>query len=84
MRADHPLSRTTTQQVDSRNQNPFRAFATLKALLRERPLVLDREFSYLDLLLYLGEGIRFVIRPHLGSHPPRFWDSEGREVSLEV
>lgn len=78
-------SRTIAEQGDSRNQNHFRAFATLKDLLGERPLVLDREFSYLELLLRLvEERIHFVIRLNLGSHPPRFWDSEGREVSLEI
>lgn len=55
-------SRTIASQGDSHNQNHFRAFATLEDLLGERPLVLDREFSYLELLLRLvEEGIDFVI-----------------------
>jgi hypothetical protein len=57
----------------------------LKDLLGERPLVLDREFSYLDLLLKLvEEQINFVIRLNLGSQPPKFWDAEGREVGLTI
>ena len=78
-------SRTIAQQGDSRNRNHFRAFAYLKELLGERPLVLDREFSYLELLQALvTEGIHFVIRLNLGSHPPRFLEDGGQEVALEI
>lgn len=78
-------SKTIATHQDSRNLNHFRAFAQLKDLLGERPLVLDREFSYLELLLGLvAEGLHFVIRLNLGSHPPKFWDADGREVSPEV
>ncbi|MEM4203368.1 MAG: hypothetical protein QXS54_04790, partial [Candidatus Methanomethylicaceae archaeon] len=80
-------SRTIAEQQDSRNLNHWRAFDTLKDLLGERPLVLDREFSYLEGLRYLVEAqvqVHFVIRLNLGSHPPKFWDAEGREVHLEV
>ncbi len=78
-------SRTITEQACSRNLNHARAFAKLKDLLGERPLVLDREFSYLELLLNLyEEQINFVIRLNLGSHPPKFWDKDGQEVSLKI
>jgi hypothetical protein len=67
-------SKTIAMQPDSRNLNHFRAFAELKDLLGERPLVLDREFSYLELLLNLAaEQVNFVIRLNLGSRPPKFW-----------
>ncbi len=47
--------------------------------------MLDREFSYLELLLCLNaEQVNFVIRLNLGSHPPKFWDAEGQEVSLTI
>ena len=60
-------SRTIGSQVTSRNQEHFRAFNEIKSLLGERPLVLDREFSYLELLQGLEvEQIRFVIRLNLG------------------
>jgi hypothetical protein len=76
-------SKTMAMNQDSRNQNHFRAFEGLKDLLGERPLVLDREFSYLALLLCLNEEqVNFVIRLNLGSHPPKFWDAEGQKVSL--
>jgi hypothetical protein len=78
-------SKTIASGLDSRNLNHFRAFAGLKDLLGERPLVLDREFSYLELLANLVEDqVNFVIRLNLGSQPPKFWDSDGREVALTI
>lgn len=78
-------SKTIATRQDSRNLNHFRAFAQLKDLLGERPLVLDREFSYLELLLHLvEEQVNFVIRLNLGSHPPKFWDADGQEVPLTI
>ena len=71
--------------LDSRNRNHFRAFAQFKDLLGERPLVLDREFSYMELLLKLvEEQVHFVIRLKLGKHPPKFWSADGREVGLSI
>jgi len=78
-------SKTIAQEADSRNLNHFRAFEGLKDLLGERPLVLDREFSYLELLERLvEEGVNFVIRLNLGSQAPKFYDGEGREVALTL
>lgn len=78
-------SKTIAQNLDSRNLNHFRAFAGLKDLLGERPLVLDREFSYLELLLRLvEEQVNFVIRLNLGSHAPKFFDNDGQEVALTL
>ncbi|GAP07746.1 MAG TPA: transposase [Anaerolinea thermolimosa] len=78
-------SRTIAAGLSSRNTNHVRAFAELKDLLGERPLVLDREFSYLELLLNLvEEGVNFVIRLNQGSHTPKFWDAEGKEVVLSL
>jgi hypothetical protein len=78
-------SKTIATRQDSRNLNHFRAFEGLKDLLGERPLVLDREFSYLELLAHLvEEQVNFVIRLNLGSQPPKFWDSEGRDVALTI
>lgn len=54
-------------------------------MLGERPLVLDREFSYLELLLNLvEEQLNFVIRLNLVSNPPKFFDGEGQEVALTI
>lgn len=78
-------SKTIAINQDSRNLNHFRAFEGLKDLLGERPLVLDREFSYLELLLDLvAEQVNFVIRLNLGSHPPKLWDADGQEVVLTI
>jgi len=78
-------SKTIAQSLDSRNLNHFRAFAALKDLLGDRPLVLDREFSYLELLLnFVIEHIHWVIRLNLRAHPPKFYDEDGREVALTI
>lgn len=78
-------SRTLAEQVESRNQNHLRCFAEIKDLLGEKPLVLDRDFSYLELLEHLtAEGVHFVIRLNLRSHPPKLFNAEGREVDLSL
>lgn len=78
-------SRTIAQQADSRNLNHLQAFQHIKALLGEKPLVLDREFSYLELLENLNAAdINFVIRLNLGSHPPQFFDENKQRVELQI
>ena len=80
-------SKTIGQQVTSRNQEHFRSFAAIKDLLGEKPLVLDREFSYQDLLERLvAEQIQFVIRLNLGDHrkKSRILDADGQPVRLYV
>jgi len=75
-------SRTINQDATSRNQHHFAAFRQVKELLGERPLVLDREFSYLELLENLAlEEINFVIRLKVG---PLFCDGEGKPVALSI
>jgi hypothetical protein len=75
-------SRTINQDATSRNQHHFAAFGKVKELIGDKPLVLDREFSYLELLENLvKEGIHFVIRLKVG---PKFCDYEGQEVSLSI
>jgi hypothetical protein len=78
-------SRTIAQGAGSRNMQHWQAFADLKALLGAKPLVLDRDFSYLELLEYcVAAGLNFVIRLNLRSQPPKFYTAEGREVVLAV
>lgn len=78
-------SQTIAQQARSRNLEHFRAFATLQDLIGEKPLILDREFSYLELLEALvTEHIHFVIRLQLGSHPPHVLDEHGQPVTLDL
>jgi len=69
-------------EASSRNRYHFQAFAEIKELLGEKPLVLDREFSYLELMQALvTEEVNFVIRLKLGA---KFLDQEGQPVSLSV
>jgi len=76
-------SRTLNQQAESRNLNHLQAFAPLKALLGDKPLVLDRDFSYLELLEALvAAQINFVIRLKMGSQPPQFFDESKRRIEL--
>jgi hypothetical protein len=78
-------SKTIAQGEGSRNLNHFRAFDGLKDLLGGRPLVLDREFSYLELMLNLfAEQINWVIRLNMRANPPKFYDDDGREVVLTI
>jgi hypothetical protein len=78
-------SKTIAQGLDSRNLNHFRAFDGLKDMLGGRPLVLDREFSYQELMLNLfEEQINWVIRLNLRANPPKFYDDEGKEVVLTI
>ncbi len=78
-------SRTIAQQADSRNLKHLEAFQGLKALLGDKPLVLDREFSYLELLQNLEAAqINFVIRLKVGSHPPQFFEQTGQSVELSI
>lgn len=75
-------SRTIAQDATSRNQHHLAAFAKLKELIGDKPLVLDREFSYLELLEnLLHEGIHFIIRLKVG---PKFCDGTGHPVNLSL
>lgn len=77
-------SRTIGEQVTSRNQEHFRCFDEVKWLLGDRPLVLDREFSYPELMEILTlEHIQFVIRLNVGKGI-RIIDDEGRPVKLNI
>ena len=80
-------SRTIGAQSTSRNQEHFGCFDKVKALLGDRPLVLDREFSYEELMeiLYI-EHIQFVIRLNLGDEhkQPRLIDADGEPVKLFI
>jgi len=75
-------SRIIHQEATSRNRYHFQAFAQLKELLGERPLVLDREFSYQELLENLvTEKVNFVIRLNT---KVSIFDQQGQAVALSV
>jgi hypothetical protein len=78
-------SQTIADQATSRNQEHFRAFAGIKAWLGERPLVLDREFSYLELLKALvAEKVHFVIRLKVGVPQVTLTDKTGQPIKLAI
>lgn len=78
-------SKTIGAQATSRNQEHFRAFADIKSLLGERPLVLDREFSYQELLQALvAEKIHFVIRLKVGVPQVSLTDADGKPLQLRI
>jgi hypothetical protein len=75
-------SKTINAEATSRNRYHFQAFAQIKELLGDKPLVLDREFSYLELMQALDtEQVNFVIRLKVGAN---FYDAEGKLVPLSV
>ena len=77
-------SRTISREETSRNLVHLKAFVQVKELLGERPLVMDREFSYGWLLSQLkGAGIHFVVRLNTARHPT-FTDKEGRRKQLSL
>lgn len=80
-------SKTIQEQGTSRNQEHFRCFREVKQLLGDRPLVLNREFSYEELMeVFEIERIQFVIRLNLGDQrkQPRLTDADGEPVKLLI
>ncbi len=78
-------SKTIADEESSRNLKHLNALATAKDLLGEKPLVFDREFSYLELLEKLvAEHVHFVIRLNLGSHPPQLTNAENHSIALTI
>jgi hypothetical protein len=77
-------SRTIGEQITSRNQEHYRCFEEVKQLLGNRPLVLDREFSYYDLMeILILERIHFVIRLNVGKGV-RIIDERGELIDLSL
>lgn len=77
-------SRTIAAEESSRNLEHRRALSRLRHFIGDKPLVLDREFSYGEFLTDLiREKINFVIRLNVGSSVV-FTDEEGKRVSLDI
>ena len=71
--------------VSSRNLEHQRAIRGIKEFVGNRTMIFDREFSYLGFLQNLdAEGINYVIRLNLGSHPPKFYFDAERERQLTL
>jgi hypothetical protein len=78
-------SRTFEEQPSSRNLEHFKAIQEIKALIGSRPIIFDREFSYLRLLESLvASDVRFVIRLNMGSNPPNFYYDAERKLPLRL
>ena len=78
-------SKTIADEESSRNLKHLNALAAVKDLLGEKPLVFDREFSYLELLEKLvAERVHFVIRLNLGSHPPQLTNAAHQSIALTM
>jgi len=74
--------RTLNEEGSSRNWEHLRAFWRVRDLIGEKPLVLDREFSYLWLYeAMVGEEMPFVVRLNTGNRA-RITDGEGKPVGL--
>lgn len=77
-------SKTINDDMTSRNLEHRRAINELKELLGDKPLVLDREFSYLELFVAIVvELIKFVIRLNTGNNPS-ILNENGEKVSLLI
>jgi hypothetical protein len=74
-------SRTFEEQPSSRNLEHFKAIQEIRQLIGNRPIVFDREFSYLILLRSLvAADMDFVIRLNMGAQPPCFYyDAEQKQ-----
>lgn len=63
----------------------YEAILGIKNLLGEKPIVMDREFSYGQLLENMTAAqIHFVIRLKMGSNPPVFINEEGRRIKPRI
>jgi len=77
-------SKTINDDVTSRNLEHKRVINELKELLGDKPLVMDREFSYLELFEDIAvEEVMFVIRLNIGNKPGIFNENK-EKVSLLI
>jgi hypothetical protein len=78
-------SRTFEDQPSSRNLEHFKAIQEIQQLIGERPIIFDREFSYLGLLRSLVDAaVPFVIRLNLGANPPHFYYDREQKHPLRL
>lgn len=80
-------SATIGNEATSRNLEHQRAVQGIKALIGDRAMVFDREFSYLGFLLKMdAEQLKYVIRLNQGSQPPKFYYDARckRELKLKI
>ena len=77
-------SATIGSQSTSRNLEHVRVIREIREAIGERALLLDREFSYLDLFQsFEAAGMNFVIRLNMGSKPKFYYDAD-KEQALSL
>lgn len=77
-------SRTIDAEATSRNLEHHRVIRELKELFGEKPLVMDREFSYESLFQsFVKEGMKFVIRLNI-SNQATIFDEDGQKVMFSL
>lgn len=77
-------SKTIGDSSTSRNLEHYRAIGKLKELLGDKPLVMDREFSYEELFqAFVVEELKFAIRLNTGSGVT-FADEDGDRITLSI
>jgi hypothetical protein len=78
-------SSTLGSDNTSRNLEHRRVIDEIAATIGDRPLVLDREFSYQTLFEhFLDSQMQFVIRLNQGSKPPKFYYDEHQRKELTL
>lgn len=78
-------SATLGSESTSRNLEHQRVIAEIQAVIGDRPVVLDREFSYLGLFKhFVSSHMQFVIRLNQGSKPPKFYYDEHKNDELTL
>jgi hypothetical protein len=77
-------SRTINSELSSRNMEHIRCIGELKTVIKDKTLVLDREFSYELMFEEISEAdIGYVIRLKTGNEPNILTDS-GEKICLTV
>ena len=78
-------SATLGHSGSSRNIEHQRVINPMSDVIGDRPLVLDREFSYLELFRHLAASqMNFVIRLNQGYRPPKFYYDQHKREELSL
>jgi hypothetical protein len=78
-------SATIASEVSSRNLQHQQAIREIALLVGKRPVVLDREFSYLGLLEHFHAAeMAYVIRLNQGSKPPKFYRDTKKKEEVKL
>lgn len=76
--------RTLEEEATSRNLEQWKLIGQVKALIGEKPLLLNRELGHLGFFETMeDEGIKYVVRLKMGNHR-KVVDAEGKEFWLGV